>query len=243
MKLTHPLAMRAASATISHVLRLWIATLRVRVVLDEPSLLPQVAPRRNLYLFWHEVLLLPAALYAKPDMAVMVSEHRDGELVAQVFERMGGATVRGSTTRGGVRALRRMIERQTSHLALTPDGPKGPRRVVQAGAVYLAAKTGRRIVPVGFGVDRSWRAPSWDRMLLPVPGSAAWVVFGEPLDVPAELDREGLEHYRRRAQEIQDAAQAQAEARAAGRATADAGRVYRFHQAIRLAGGRPAEVG
>jgi lysophospholipid acyltransferase (LPLAT)-like uncharacterized protein len=85
---------------------------------------------------------------------------------------------------------------QEAHISVTPDGPRGPRRQVQAGLVYLAARTGLPIVPAGFGFARPWRARSWDRFAVPRPGSFATTVTGAPIQIPPDVDRDGIEHYR-----------------------------------------------
>jgi hypothetical protein len=104
---------------------------------------------------------------------------------------------RGSTTRGGVEAIRRLLtEGKHQHLAMTPDGPRGPRRRVQQGMIYLAARTGLPIVPVGFGFHRPWRLRSWDRFALPRPWSRGTCVTSAPIFVPAEVGKDQLETYR-----------------------------------------------
>lgn len=185
---------------MSWVLKLWLGTLDFRIVFD-PRVHPLTCGRPMLYAFWHETLLLPAYAYARLGIAVMVSRHRDGELIAQVVRMLRGRTVRGSTTRGAVVALREMLRLANArHLAITPDGPRGPRREFQAGGIYLASKAGMPIVPCGFAAGACWRAPSWDKMILPRPFRAARVVAGAPIEVPPELDRDGVEHYRQLAQ-------------------------------------------
>ena len=90
---------------------------------------------------------------------------------------------------------------RTGHLAVTPDGPRGPRRQVQPGVVYLAARTGLPIVPMGFAYRRAWRLPSWDRFVLPCPGSDVVLVTTEPIHVPPDVRKEQLEVYRRRVED------------------------------------------
>jgi hypothetical protein len=85
---------------------------------------------------------------------------------------------------------------RTAHLAITPDGPRGPRRRIQPGSIYLAARTGLPIVPFGIALDRPWRMRSWDRFALPRPWSKAACVTGQPIQVPENLDKDGLEKYR-----------------------------------------------
>src|SRR5262249_18782574 len=105
-------------------------------------------------------------------------------------------TVRGSTTRGGSQALLEMMHQTEGHLGVTPDGPRGPRRQVQMGMIFLASLTGLPIIPVGMGFGRAWRLRSCDRFALPIPGSAVDVVPGLPIQVPTRLTRSSLEQYR-----------------------------------------------
>lgn len=189
----------------------------MRVVHVEARFTPPAAKagdqtRPKLYLFWHENLIVPAYCYAKLKVPVLVSNHRDGELVAQVVHCLGGETIRGSSTRGGAKALREMMQRiQSQNLAITPDGPRGPRRVLQPGAVFLASQAQIDIVPVGIHFSNPWRAKSWDRMAIPKPFSAAYVVAGEPLTIPPDLSKDQLEPYRQLCQAGMDNAQAEAE--------------------------------
>jgi lysophospholipid acyltransferase (LPLAT)-like uncharacterized protein len=162
------------------------------------------------------MLLLPLVTHCGPDFSILVSRHRDGELITQVMRMFKGKTVRGSTSRGAVAGLLGMMRNQPSkHLGITPDGPRGPRRVVQDGAVYLASRTGMPLVPTGYGSDGCWRAGSWDKMALPRPFRRAVGVIGRPIIVPADLDREGIEAYRGRMQEAMDRVQKRAEELAA----------------------------
>jgi lysophospholipid acyltransferase (LPLAT)-like uncharacterized protein len=132
---------------------------------------------------------------------VLISEHADGELIAQVCKHLGLGVARGSTTRHGAEGLLEMIRSAAGrHLAITPDGPRGPRRCVQQGVVYLAALTGLPVAPVGFAYGRCWRAGSWDRFAVPRPFTTGYTVTAEPIKVPLKTvrTREGLETYRQR---------------------------------------------
>lgn len=215
IRLNHPAVLKLVSLLIAWLLRLWLATLEIKFALDERGALPRPA-RPTLYLFWHEMLLLPAYTHARQGIAVLVSRHHDGELIAQVVRMLGGRTLRGSTRRGGATAVREMMRRaRAGHVAITPDGPRGPRRVLQGGAVYLASRAGMPVVPVGMAFESPWRAPSWDRMALPRPFSRARCVFGREIEVPAGATREQIESWRRRVQDAMDDVQARAEALAA----------------------------
>jgi lysophospholipid acyltransferase (LPLAT)-like uncharacterized protein len=225
MKITHPLAIRSAALLISLWLRGWMVATKIHEELADPSLHPSRPTRPKLYLFWHENVALGAYAYAHTGVAALISSHRDGELVAQVYRMLGGETIRGSSTRGGAKALRQMLqEGKDRHLAITPDGPRGPRRVIQPGAVFVASVTGMPLVPIGLAFRRPWRVKSWDRMVIPRFADPAYVVFGAEVSVPPDLDAQGLEHYRQLAQAAMDGAQLQAEQTASGPAPAGAAR-------------------
>ena len=204
MKLRQPWLIKAAGFSAAWALRLWLGTLSYRYRPLGPNVDPRrpECRRRYIYAFWHENMLLPAYHYGHARVHVLISQHADGQLIAEVCRHLGFGTVRGSTRRDGARAVRRMLKLgRSAHLSITPDGPRGPRRQVQPGLIYLAARTGLPVVPAGFAYDNPWRARSWDRFALPRPWSRATCVTGEPVVVPAEARREELEEYRRRVEE------------------------------------------
>jgi hypothetical protein len=188
MKIRNRWLIRAASWLGSVVVRGWMRTVGYEYQPLGPNVDPRLenAPERYIYAFWHENLLLPLSRYGRPDIRVLISKHADGQLIAEVARRLGFELVRGSTTRGGVEAIRQMVRLgQAAHFAVTPDGPRGPRRVVQPGLIYLAARTGLPIVPAGIGFRRPWRMNSWDRFAVPRPFSFMTCVTPEPIHVPA----------------------------------------------------------
>ena len=221
MKLSNPIAIKCVALLASGLLRAWLGTLDMRFAYEDESADPLRRGRRNIYLFWHETLLFPAYAYARFRIAVLVSRHRDGELIAQVVRMLRGVAIRGSTDRGrqrgGASALLAMIRRdRVNHLAITPDGPRGPRRLVQDGAIYLASRSGMPLVPAGLAFEKPWRLGSWDRLALPRPFRRARCLVGSPIEVPAGLDRVAMEHYRLRVQQAMDDLQNRAERLAAG---------------------------
>jgi hypothetical protein len=130
---------------------------------------------------------------------MLLSRHRDAEILSKAAYHMGFGLVRGSTRRGGVAAIRELLRKSRSmHLAITPDGPRGPRRRMAVGPVYLASKLGLPVVLLGFGYDRPRRVNTWDRHALPRLGSRARCVASPEIRIPPDLDREGLEYYRQR---------------------------------------------
>lgn len=196
MKLRHPGLIRLCAWVLAGLIRVWMATIRGRGVFLEGRRHPTDPSReRFIYVFWHEALLFPTK-FAMP-AHVLISRHADGELIAQACQHLGIGVVRGSTTRGGSGALWEMTQRsKEGHLAVTPDGPQGPRRKVQQGVIRLASLTGLPIVAFGLAYSRAWRARSWDRFLIPCPFSLASCVVSPALFVPPRLDRDQLEEYR-----------------------------------------------
>jgi hypothetical protein len=150
---------------------------------------------RCLYASWHCDLWHLSRALSREGIRVMVSEHRDGELVARVLAGIGYRPLRGSSTHGGARALRDMTRLARSgdgDLAVTVDGPRGPAREPKEGILFAASRAQLPIVPVGLAVDRAWRARSWDRMIIGKPFAHAVMAFGEELRPPPGAEREEL---------------------------------------------------
>jgi lysophospholipid acyltransferase (LPLAT)-like uncharacterized protein len=165
-----------------------------------------------IYAMWHEYLLVPIVEFSHSSARLLVSQHADGLIVAEICKHLRMGVVRGSSTRGGVEALRRLLRPGRFRcLAVIPDGPRGPRRKVQPGIIYLASKLGWPIVPVGIGYQNPWRLRSWDRLAIPKPFHPAAAVSAEPFVVPGNLDRDGLESYRQKLEATLEALTAQAE--------------------------------
>ncbi len=199
MKIRNPYLVRAIGWSGTRLVRLVAATLRSDYTFLGP--LP-TDPRRPsgqsfIYALWHEYFLMPVVRFGTPRLAALVSRHRDGELLCMLLRSVGVSCVRGSSYRGRVAALRGMLAaaRNGQHLAITPDGPRGPRRHVQAGVIYLAARSGWPIVPVGVGFQHCWRLPSWDRFAIPRPFTRMRCIAGEPLHVPPHLRAADISAY------------------------------------------------
>ncbi len=171
---------------------------------------------RLIIAFWHEHLVLMPCFGWWPRICIMISQHRDGELIARAVRPLGIEAVRGSSTRGGRDALRQILTayREGASLAWTPDGPRGPRRVAKLGVVQTARATGATIVPVGAAARRYRRLASWDRMILPWPGTRLVFVVGTPLRVDAATSDAELETTRTRLERALERARLEAETRA-----------------------------
>jgi lysophospholipid acyltransferase (LPLAT)-like uncharacterized protein len=158
---------------------------------------------RVLYACWHGRMLILSYSHRWQKIHVLISQHRDGELIARIIERLGFISVRGSTTRGGTRALFEMAKKGASgcDIAITPDGPRGPKFKVQLGAVYIAQRSEVPIIPIGNSAKRRWTLSSWDGFIIPKPFSKSVIIIGEPIYVSLEATPQQLEEKRKELEE------------------------------------------
>ena len=199
MNPTSPFAIGAWSLVSTAAIRQWMGTLDYKVEFGEPAVDPVHPNYRGakIYVFWHENILMPLYLRGHANISMLLSRHADANILDRVARMMGFGVVRGSTFRGGSAALRELAERAAAgNLTITPDGPRGPRRRLAPGCIFLASTLGIPIVAMGMGYDRPWRAGTWDRFAIPRPCSRARGVVSRAIQVPASLDRSGIEWHR-----------------------------------------------
>ncbi len=153
---------------------------------------------RVIVTFWHDQLLGMAIGYVGGPLRLLISQHRDGEIAARCLRRFGMEAVRGSSSRGGVGGVRRLLAvlRAGAPIVVVPDGPRGPRHAAKAGVEQLARAGGAEIVPVGFHASRGWRVRSWDRLLVPFPFSRVVLVQGRSLSVAGDATPVAVESAR-----------------------------------------------
>ena len=177
------------------VVRFLCATMRVRTV-DEDRFFGIVEGK--ILCLWHGRPLPPTARMRGVPLSVLISLSRDGELINDVLATMGFGAVRGSTGPSGARALASCIKllRSGGIVVVTPDGPRGPSGVVQAGVFTMARKSGCPIVPIGCSARPRLLLKSWDRFMVPLPFSRAVILFGQPLHVPEDADTQTIEQLR-----------------------------------------------
>jgi lysophospholipid acyltransferase (LPLAT)-like uncharacterized protein len=177
------------------VIRLLAATWRVRFVND--AVVRDLRERRQpfMYVLWHGQLLPLLWTHRGRSISVMISEHRDGEIIARIAQALGFRTVRGSTSRGAARALLQASRELESgySVAVTVDGPRGPAGVVTPGAPVISQRTGAPMVPTAASASSAWRLRSWDRFLVPKPFARVVVVYGAPIAVQGETPRDASE--------------------------------------------------
>jgi len=144
----------------------------------------------TIFALWHEALGTTLYTQRNTGFVAMVSQHQDGEILATIMRSYGMGTVRGSTTRGGTSALREMVRLAQSGvpLAITPDGPKGPRRVAQPGTVEIARRSGAVIVPMAPTYRPVYRFRSWDRLAFPWLCARGLILYGEPIEISKESE-------------------------------------------------------
>lgn len=153
-----------------------------------------------IYALWHSCLLPLTVTHRDREVAVLISRHRDGELIARIVEKLGYRTARGSSTRGGEAGMKGMIDfAGRGHLlAVTPDGPRGPAEILKPGVVAIASATGKPVWPIAAAAGSSWVLRSWDRMRIPRPFARVVVASGAPFRVPPGLSDAETESWRRR---------------------------------------------
>jgi len=177
------------------VAALLTSTLRWRSEGDEHYDAVIRSGRQPIMAFWHGRILPATYYFRRRNIIVITSENFDGEWIAGIIERFGYGTSRGSSSRGAVKALVQLKRDMAAGkpAAFTLDGPRGPAKIAQAGAIWLAKATGNPIIPFHVEADRYWTANSWDRTQIPKPWSTVAIAIGEPFEIAADVDEAGIE--------------------------------------------------
>jgi hypothetical protein len=189
-------ALAAALGTL--LIRLLGASWRIRREGPDLAREARAGGRRFVAAFWHNRILGCCWHFRGMGVTVLISRHRDGEIIARIAERLGHRTARGSSTRGAVAGLKGLLDAaKEGDVAITPDGPRGPVYRLQPGLVDVAARTGHTVILIAWAADRAWRFASWDRFIVPKP--FARIVFRQhETNVSTGLDGAGLEEARAR---------------------------------------------
>jgi lysophospholipid acyltransferase (LPLAT)-like uncharacterized protein len=140
---------------------------------------------------WHGQMLPLLWTHRAEDISILISEHRDGELITRIATALGLNSVRGSTSRGGERALLGLVRvlREGRDVAITPDGPRGPARTFAAGSLIAAQRAEAHICTIAAHASRAWKLKSWDEFIIPKPFASITVAYGLPVRVNAESAR------------------------------------------------------
>jgi len=174
-------------------------TLRLKVQGDEKISRIKESGRTIIFAVWHGDLWLPTYHLKDEGYVALVSPSTDGEYIGRTLSKLGWKVIRGSTSRGGARSLLKLIKelRSGNDIAITPDGPRGPFHEVKPGIIYLAQKTDSVIIPVGVAIDKKKVFNSWDEFSLPYPFSKATLVYGEEIEIGADIESNQFEEYSR----------------------------------------------
>jgi lysophospholipid acyltransferase (LPLAT)-like uncharacterized protein len=185
----------AISAVGYRLIQLLGGTLRWRIEGFEHFDAIAAAGHQPIMAFWHGRILPATYYFRRRGIVVITSENFDGEWIARIIERFGFGTARGSSSRGGLKALLQLTRDMTAGkpAGFTVDGPRGPARVAQPGAVWLAKATGNPVLPFHLEARKHWTLNSWDRTQIPKPFSTVSIVVGEPFYVPQDADDEKIE--------------------------------------------------
>ena len=205
MKINSRFINKLGGFLIATLVRGWMGTLDYKAALYDPSVDP-IHPefrRPAIFLLWHDYIPVLFYLRGNCDTAMLLRQHQDAEWLGQAAHLMGFETIRGSTNRGGVAALRKLMGTgRATNLTITPDGPRGPRRKLAQGAIYLSSRLGIPLIAIGLGYDRPWRLNTWDRFAIPKPYSRARVVASPLIQIPPDLDRGEIEQHRQRIERL-----------------------------------------
>lgn len=235
MKLKHPAFLKIGGFVGAQVLRYGLSSLDYKAAFYDPTIDPAHEDfyGRVLLVFWHEYILVPLAVRRHCHVTMLLSRHEDARILGNGVRLLGFDCVFGSTSRGGLAALREMVDAgETRHLAITPDGPRGPRRTMAQGAIFLASRLQMPLVLMGLGYDRPWRLRSWDRFAIPRPFSRARAVVSPRIHLPEDLDRAGVEHYRQQVERLLNRLTCEAEAWAeSGTRKIDERQIFQQHAA------------
>jgi lysophospholipid acyltransferase (LPLAT)-like uncharacterized protein len=187
------------SSLATPILRLLGATWRWRVEGEERLHDAQRQGRHGIHAFWHGRIVHGTIYFRDRGIVVITSENYDGEWIARIIHRFGFGTARGSSSRGARKALMQLLrDAKDRPTAFSVDGPRGPARVAQPGAVWLSKATGNPVVPFHLEAAAHWTLKSWDRTQIPKPFTTVALVFGVPFTVPRDADEAALEEYRLR---------------------------------------------
>ncbi len=215
MKIRNRFIIRSLAKLITLSSRVLFKTCRIQVIEQRPGVSPYVVPvdERFIYCNWHDGILGSLFCGHVQKMAALTSRHTDGDYVADIMEAVGIQPVRGSSSQGGAAAIAEMLEfAKDFHITIATDGPRGPRRLVKPGIIFLASHANRKIVPIAFAAKNAWRPKGkWTDLVVPKPFSTIYAIGGEPMTIPKGLNKQQLASYRDELQQRMDDLNAQAD--------------------------------
>jgi len=208
LKIRSPLLIRFGAFCFAGAIWLVFRTLKFDFREETPGTNPytMTPPERYLYCVWHDSMVIPTFGGKHRSTAALTSRHKDGSFVAHVLRFVGVSSIRGSTNRMGAGSMRKLMRAtDDKHIVITPDGPRGPSRQMSVGIAFLASRTGRAIVPTAYSCVRYWRIKgTWTDLIIPKPFTRVYLLAGEPIKIPPDLESDQLQQYVARIQAEMD---------------------------------------
>lgn len=188
-------------------IKLWLMALLTRLIINILCRLVKIKVLRKefylnakkngekiIYILWHGRIIIPIFVHRNQGIRPLVSLSKDGEFTSITLKGFGYEPIRGSSSKGGKEAFHKMKEAlETSEVAIIPDGPRGPGRVLKEGCIYLAQQTGAVIIPISFSCKKRKFLKGWDKHLIFPPFTQCLMLYGEPIKIPENLTKEELE--------------------------------------------------
>lgn len=208
MKIRNPYVNWAIARLATWILRALFLTVRVehqKVAPDGTPYAPAQGSQRYCFCLWHDAIITALFSLKTYKLAGLISRHQDGTYLTHAIRMLGITPVRGSASRGGAQATKQLFDRPDLHVCITPDGPRGPRRVMKDGIVYIASRTGRPVVPTTLAATRYWSVPGgWSDMVIPKPFATVLLLAGSPIEVPPDLSRQEISEVTEQIQQEMD---------------------------------------
>ena len=194
--LKHPFTQKLISWLLAQYIRLVYIT-SFKTYHFHPAAIPYMKGEDNaIFAFWHgRMMMCPTIEPHARKMHVLISHHRDGQLISEVISHFGESTISGSSSRGGMAAVKEILRvlKNGDNVSITPDGPRGPIQIVQPGVVTTARLAGKPVLPVTFSTSHCKRMRSWDRFMLAYPFGRIVFYVGAPIPVARDIDAAGEE--------------------------------------------------
>jgi lysophospholipid acyltransferase (LPLAT)-like uncharacterized protein len=203
----HKLATRIFALCVHGFLELLYRTCRLSTS-NLKAIEKREAQGRNIFAFWHGRMLYPIYYYTRTittaKAAILISQSKDGDYGEALVKRLNGTCIRGSSSRGGFKALNDLsnLLAKDYNLALTPDGPRGPAYHAQVGILKLAQYSQATIIPTTYNASRKITLKSWDRFIIPLPFCRVHLAFGDPITIPQESNKKEVEVFRQSLEDV-----------------------------------------
>lgn len=224
------------AAAVVAVCRILFRTLKIHYLVGAPHTNPydRDRPEGYIYCVWHDAIAYPMFAGRHFRTVALVSQNTDGSHLARGLQMLGIGLVRGSSSRSGAAAIRELVKLPpNTHVVMTPDGPRGPRRKTKLGLVFIAAHAGKSIVPTAFSAKRAWKIRgSWTSLSIPKPFTTVYALSGPPIPVPSDSTAEQLASIERHVQDEMDRLALEAERLADGEQTLDSRPHYQSKSSV-----------